>query len=48
MGWKACYNVMGIFGLFFGLLGFLIIREPARDQMKNLENEKLQENKQKE
>ena len=35
---------MGIFGLFFGLIGFLLIREPARNQIKNLETEKLQEN----
>jgi len=44
MGWRACYNVMGIFGLFFGLIGFLLIREPARNQINNLEAEKLQEN----
>jgi hypothetical protein len=33
MGWKACYNVMGIFGLLFALIGFLIIKEPARVQI---------------
>ena len=29
-GWRNCYNIMGAFGVFFGLLGLIFVREPKR------------------
>jgi MFS family permease len=33
-GWRNCYNIMGAFGVFFGLLGLIFVREPKRGQQK--------------